>query len=1032
MTKKIVTRFLLPLLTAVIVVLALPLISYADYSAYQADSCPVPDAYSEAGKYYYHSADDNFISVPTSTVRRWRAVDYMAVGTAEENEAVFTQIGHDVRTAMLNRESTMEFIVATNKDIYNSSIALILYGQTYIENDFADYVYGEADGHWFDTADLGAADKARAGDYLYWSLKSDPSIESGDCKWMDASAYSPYSYYKITLTFEYYTTYAEEEQIRQFMDRWQQSFITDNTTLAGISDFDDKKYFIVKSIYNFLTENTEYDNDTRLGKTSVSSDRYRYSHSAYGALFGNMSAKAPADNPFEHFTFDIREDSLGLSRSLITTSANKVSYQGLAVCQGYAMVSYYLCQLNGIDCRIVDGDYTAEVISSGSKKSDPHAWNVITLEGSKYYFDATYSAQSNLKVFYNSLFRSFVDYSYLLRGRSNASFGASKHQQQTQITDVSAADYQFENTSYYYDADESWIVVTRRLVDNLNNLSGRYVQSPDGTKYKYDMKGSFVQNAEPFTYDGNQYTYYVDPADLANGVEFNTPKAKLKDKINKSFKVKAVDGSTIQDVTVSIAALDMSKPSSYGKVEWNSSDITSLTNTTQSINFTGSTLDLKLTIGDCSGRQLAKDTDYQLVYYNKSNNTTVKPINPGEYYMLLNFDIDSSSNYKGKLKIYFDIVKTPISDIVEDSTVYSALYGCDITPNIGSVKCKSSNIVFTSGKDYKFTLNNDYYLSAGKIGSFTFTALSGSQYLKAGTKVTFYYKVSARDLSSLSGGSFTSYAPDAYTGQPVKLSKSTIKLSNGSVLSQGTDYTVTGYKNNVAAGTATATIKFKGNYSGTASASFKIVKKSGGAGGTTITVNKISGLKATPGANGVSLSWSSLGAHYSYQIEMYDTAAKKWTLLGQQGGTSFNSTFAVSSGKQAKFTSGGTYQYRVRGMVCATINGKTDTFYGNYATVNATMPLTAPKLKVTAKKKSFTANWDKNASLNGYELQYSTAKNFKGAKTVKIKKGSTATSTVKKLKGGKTYYVRIRSYKTVNGKTNYSPYSATASVKVKK
>ena len=58
-----------------------------------------------------------------------------------------------------------------------------------------------------------------------------------------------------------------------------------------------------------------------------------------------------------------------------------------------------------------------------------------------------------------------------------------------------------------------------------------------------------------------------------------------------------------------------------------------------------------------------------------------------------------------------------------------------------------------------------------------------------------------------------------------------------------------------------------------------------------------------------------------------------------------------------------------------------------------------------------------------------------GAKTVNIGKNKTTSATVKKLKKGKKYYVRIRTYKTVkiNGKSVklYSSWSKVKSIKVK-
>lgn len=89
----------------------------------------------------------------------------------------------------------------------------------------------------------------------------------------------------------------------------------------------------------------------------------------------------------------------------------------------------------------------------------------------------------------------------------------------------------------------------------------------------------------------------------------------------------------------------------------------------------------------------------------------------------------------------------------------------------------------------------------------------------------------------------------------------------------------------------------------------------------------------------------------------------------------------------------------------------------------------APSLKLTTTKKTINATVGAVQNAKGYEIQYSTDKNFKsGVKTVKLTKNGT--KTIKSLKSGKVYYVRTRCYKVVNGKTTYSKY-ATKSIKVK-
>ena len=89
-------------------------------------------------------------------------------------------------------------------------------------------------------------------------------------------------------------------------------------------------------------------------------------------------------------------------------------------------------------------------------------------------------------------------------------------------------------------------------------------------------------------------------------------------------------------------------------------------------------------------------------------------------------------------------------------------------------------------------------------------------------------------------------------------------------------------------------------------------------------------------------------------------------------------------------------------------------------------------LKVKAGKKQMTVSW-KKASVTGYEIVYATSKNFKkGKKTVTVKSAKTVKKVIKKLKAKKTYYVKVRAYKTVKKAKYYSAYTSAKKVKIKK
>ena len=101
-------------------------------------------------------------------------------------------------------------------------------------------------------------------------------------------------------------------------------------------------------------------------------------------------------------------------------------------------------------------------------------------------------------------------------------------------------------------------------------------------------------------------------------------------------------------------------------------------------------------------------------------------------------------------------------------------------------------------------------------------------------------------------------------------------------------------------------------------------------------------------------------------------------------------------------------------------------------TKSVAKPKSASIKKVKAAKKAISVEWKKVSGVSGYEVQVATDKKFKkNKKTATVKKQKTTKVTVKKLKAKKKYYVRMRTYKTVNGKKVYSSWSKVKTIKTK-
>lgn len=115
----------------------------------------------------------------------------------------------------------------------------------------------------------------------------------------------------------------------------------------------------------------------------------------------------------------------------------------------------------------------------------------------------------------------------------------------------------------------------------------------------------------------------------------------------------------------------------------------------------------------------------------------------------------------------------------------------------------------------------------------------------------------------------------------------------------------------------------------------------------------------------------------------------------------------------------------------------TVTLKGKYAgTVTKTfkiLPKATALSGVSALSKGFRVNWRAQTSqTTGYQVQYYVNKSFKNPVTKTVASYKTRTLTVKKLRAGKRYYVRIRTYRTVGGKKYYSAWSKAKAVTTRK
>ena len=231
--------------------------------------------------------------------------------------------------------------------------------------------------------------------------------------------------------------------------------------------------------------------------------------------------------------------------------------------------------------------------------------------------------------------------------------------------------------------------------------------------------------------------------------------------------------------------------------------------------------------------------------------------------------------------------------------------------------------------------------------------------------------------------------PQAHSGKPVTPA---LTLTYGDrTLTQGVDFKAE-FADNVNPGTAEVTLTGIGNYTGTRQAAFEI----------------------------------QLFSILDTGVEISKIANQTYT------GKALKPALAITHNGQP-LAQGKDYRLSYRnnrdvGNATVTVTGKGR--YTGTRTVRFTiLPAPAALSKVSAGRKRFTAQWKKSRSATGYQVAYSLTKDFANWGD-KLVKGKTRL-TVKGLKSKKTYYVRVRAYKRVNGKNYYSAWSAVKKVKTK-
>lgn len=223
------------------------------------------------------------------------------------------------------------------------------------------------------------------------------------------------------------------------------------------------------------------------------------------------------------------------------------------------------------------------------------------------------------------------------------------------------------------------------------------------------------------------------------------------------------------------------------------------------------------------------------------------------------------------------------------------------------------------------------------------------------------------------------------------------------------DYQVT-YQNNVNAGKATVVVTGKGNYTGTLTQYFWIKEEQKPEQNTE---------KENPNLKVSKTSYKKVYGDKAFSLKASSNCKITYKSSNTKVATVKNGKVTLKKCGKATITlttGGGNYKKQTKKVTITVV------------------PKQASVKKVTSKKAAqLTVSWKKQAEVSGYVVEYTTDKNFKkGVKKVTISKNKTTSTTIKKLKKGKKYYVRVKPYTTIDKKKVYGKTSKTVKATVKK
>ena len=336
--------------------------------------------------------------------------------------------------------------------------------------------------------------------------------------------------------------------------------------------------------------------------------------------------------------------------------------------------------------------------------------------------------------------------------------------------------------------------------------------------------------------------------------------------------------------------------------------------------------------------------------------------------------INGIGNYPFNLVKTFKIVPKNVSnlEVIVNDRIYN---GNEI---LNKPVVKNGDTVLTEGVDYKLTYKNNR-----NVGTATVIVEGIGNYTGTNTK---YFQITPNNIEQLNIN--VDLNKKEYAGKKIEPEVTIPKLT------LNVDFEVK-YENNINLGTASITVNGKGNYVGSKTFKFKIVQK------------KISKTNIEVDLNSKTYSGNDKKPKVVIKNDDITLKNKVDYTISYENNRKVGSAYIVITGI-------GNYKGTVK---------KTFYIIPKGTKISSLMVKNYNNVKVA---------WEKQTTqTTGYKIEYSIYSDFSKSKKVLVTKKKITSLTLANLKRRTKYYVRIRTYREINGKKYYSKWSKVKTIMTK-